>query len=437
MMGCPIRLIVPALGIALPWVVLAIWELCAGRLSVDAFGIAVALCVCISTTCLYKLCRSIEDLFNTLANIVGALRHGDYTQRIRGGGTDPVGMLMDEINQLADAMQQNRLAQTEEIHLLQNLIDKLDMAAFVLDEESRLTMLNPALSRLLDRPSGEVVGESAESLGLGTPSKRESESTVWMEFPRRSSRFMIHRTDFRQSGKARHLILLTDLRTPLREEERSAWKRLIRVMGHELNNSLTPIISLTRSLKGRIPASGMPAEKAHAFDEALDVISGRAEHLNHFMQDYSRLAKLPEPRREKVSVTALVGRVAKLEDSGALSVEGGPECLLNVDTAQVENVLINVVKNAMEASANAEGHVRIGWTRDATEVTINIDDDGPGIQGTENLFVPFYSTNPGGSGIGLVLSRELAEANGGTISLTNRAEGGCRAKIILPIALAE
>jgi len=205
-------------------------------------------------------------------------------------------------------------------------------------------------------------------------------------------------------------------------------------MGHELNNSLTPVISLAESLSARLEKLGMEGEDKTDFAEALSVIESRAVHLNHFMQDYSRLAKLPEPRREAVPVADLAQRVAQLENDPRLEVAGGPDCVLNVDPAQVENLLINVLKNALEAAGEGgAGKVSIGWKRGATEAILWIDDNGPGLSGTENLFVPFYSTKREGSGIGLVLSREIAEANGGNLSLANRPEGGCRATVVLPL----
>jgi nitrogen fixation/metabolism regulation signal transduction histidine kinase len=317
---------------------------------------------------------------------------------------------------------------------LQNLIDKLDLAVAVFDGAGKLSMANPAFGRLQDRPISLLIGASPQELGLAGALKVETESAHWMDFPGRSSRFLVHRTEFRQGGQPRVMVLLSDLKNPLREEERTAWKRLIRVMGHELNNSLTPVISLAESLNARLEKLGMEGEDKTDFAEALSVIESRAVHLNHFMQDYSRLAKLPEPRREAVPVAELAQRVAQLENDARLEVTGGPDCVLNVDPAQVENLLINVLKNALEAAGETgAGKVSFGWRRVATEAILWIDDNGPGLSGTENLFVPFYSTKREGSGIGLVLSREIAEANGGNLTLANRPEGGCRATVVLPL----
>jgi two-component system, NtrC family, nitrogen regulation sensor histidine kinase NtrY len=426
------------IGVAatVPWIAIVIYEHVVSPLSTPAIQVFFYIFGIYTIFMLGILWKRSHEQFNSLANLVRALRHGDYTQRAKVmDKSDSIGMLNDEINLLADELQQNRLAQMEEVFLLHNLIDKLEMPVVVLDEDYKLSLANPSFGRLFDRPLNEMEGSLVSDLFLRVIVEKETESTHWINFPRRSSRYMIHRTEFRQAGRVSHLILLTDLKNPLREEERSAWKRLIRVMGHELNNSLTPIMSLSQSLKSRVPQSGMNEEKSHAFEEALEVISSRAERLNHFMQEYSRLAKLPEPSREAVSLMPLLQRVSRLEGA-CVHIDGGPDCVLNVDPAQIENMFINVVKNAVEASEQGKGNVAISWRRESTEVTVWVDDNGLGLAGSENLFVPFFSTKQGGSGIGLVLSREIVEANGGSITLANRQEGGCRATIVLPLCVS-
>ncbi len=435
-MGFCNRVILLGLFFALPWIALSIGEHFLGCMPPEIAGVVYFVLILYSILLALLIRMAARDPFMSLANLVQSLRGGDYSQRIitNGRGGDPVAMLEEEVNLLVDALRGNRLARMEDTFLLQNLIDKLDLAVAVFDGSGRLSMANPAFGRLQDRPISLLVGTSPQELGLAGALKVETESAHWMDFPGRSSRFLVHRTEFRQGGQPRVMILLSDLKNPLREEERTAWKRLIRVMGHELNNSLTPVISLAESLSARLEKLGMEGEDKTDFAEALSVIESRAVHLNHFMQDYSRLAKLPEPRREAVPVADLAQRVAQLENDPRLEVAGGPDCVLNVDPAQVENLLINVLKNALEAAGEGgAGKVSIGWKRGATEAILWIDDNGPGLSGTENLFVPFYSTKREGSGIGLVLSREIAEANGGNLSLANRPEGGCRATVVLPL----
>ena len=437
--GFAVRCFLLGVIAVLPWIGLSVYEYAFGALSQEGMQLFIYVFGLFTAFMLLLLWVKIGAQFNSLANMVRGIRHGDFTQRARssGSGGDSVETLKDEVNLLADALQENRLAMMEEDFLLQRLIDKLEIAVLILDDNNMLSMANPAFERLLGKSVPEMMGQPVPEIGPGPRIGRDSESTRWINFPKCGSRYMIHRTEFRQGGRVHHLVLLTDLKNPLREEERNAWKRLIRVLGHELNNSLTPIISLTQSLKGRVSQSGMAEDKARSFGEALDVIASRAGHLNNFMLDYSRLAKLPEPSREPVLIDVLVNRVSGLEWGSRIHVEPGPECRMNVDPAQVEQLLINIVKNAVEASGPDGGAVAISWKRESAEVSIWVDDDGPGVADNENLFVPFFSTKKGGSGIGLVLCREIAEANGGSINLSNRHEGGCRATIVLPLSVSD
>lgn len=432
------RQLLTALAILIPWIGLSVFIQSSGPFQKDASNLIFFILIGYTFLLLLKLMQNANAGIHSLANLVRALRHGDYTQRASTGcGPGAWGVLQEEINLLADALQQNRLARMEDDFLLQNLIDKLEIAALVLDGNHRLLMVNTAFVSLFDKPAKELLGLRTDEIGLNLPMEKERENTIWLNLPRRSSRFIIHRTEFRRAGKARLLLLMTDLRNPLREEERTAWKRLIRVIGHELNNSLTPIISLARSVKGRVQQIVPNETQAKSIVEALEVIDSRAMHLNHFMQDYSRLAKLPEPRREAVPLSALLQRVSGLENSSRIDFTSGPECTLNVDPAQVENLFINLIKNAFDAMDKSENaRISISWRRQATEVTVWIDDNGPGFEASENLFVPFFSTKPEGSGIGLVLSRQIAEANGGSLELENRKEGGCRASVVLPLRVS-
>jgi nitrogen fixation/metabolism regulation signal transduction histidine kinase len=425
-------------SLAVPWIGFGLYEHFVARIPSAFANVLLFLFLIYSLVVVGILWKATHDAFYTLANLVRAIRNGDYSQRAATTvREDPFGSLKYEINELADELQRNRLSSTENDFLVQNLIDKLDMAVLILDEGRKLAMANPSFGRLYDRPIAELVGLGLDELGLKGVLFSETGPTHWIIFPARSSRYLVHVTEFRQDGRARLLYLFTDLKNPLREEERTAWKRLIRVMGHELNNSLTPIISLTNSLKTRIPSSGMDAGNAADFAEALDIVSSRATHLGNFVQSYAQLAKLPEPKRDAVPLGRLLSLVANLENNDRIIVENDAECVVNVDPAQVENLFINVIKNAMEAMGESAGKVRVSWKRQSTEVTVWVDDEGPGIAAEENLFVPFFSTKPNGNGIGLIFCREIAEANGGSIELKNREGGGCRAQIVLPLAVSD
>ena len=372
--------------------------------------------------------------FYTLANLVRALHQGDFGQRILPyPKTDVIGSLHEEINTLADVLQNNRFAAVESKRRFQYLIDQLDIGVIVCNEGQKLVMANAYASRLLGKSPSKLAGNSLEELSLEALWECASGRTLWLNFPDKSSRYLIHSSSFRDEGRPQRVFLLTDVKNPLREEERTAWKRLIRVLGHELNNSLTPIISLSQSLKTRVKSLDIPVDKQQSSVEALDMIAARAQGLTRFVDDYSKLAKLPEPDRKPVGVEACIRHIIRLFDTPTITINPGPSCSVLVDSDQVEQMMINIIRNAMETIPEESGKITIHWDKENMDAIIHIEDNGPGIEDGDNLFVPFFSTKPGGSGIGLVLSQQIAESNGGSIRLENREEGGCRVTIRLPL----
>jgi nitrogen fixation/metabolism regulation signal transduction histidine kinase len=326
--------------------------------------------------------------------------------------------------------------------LLRTVMEEIDVAIFTFDNENKLRLVNRAGERLLARPLERLLGFTAGELGLGGSLEGDAALTMELSFPGGSGRWGMRRGSFRQAGLPHHLVVLSDLSRALRDEERQAWQRLIRVMGHELNNSLAPIQSVAQSLESALQSitsepesqTGPAAALLDDMRQGFSIIRSRTEALGRFMAAYSKLARLPSPKLAPVEVRGWISRVAKLETRVKLKVEEGPDVVISGDADQLEQLLINLVHNAADAVQENGGKASIGWSRQDSYLNVWVADEGPGISNTANLFVPFFTTKQGGTGIGLVLSRQIAEAHGGTLTLENRRDAtGCEARLRLPL----
>ena len=376
----------------------------------------------------------------TISNLLAALREGDYSIRARGARTDEaLGLALFEVNALADVLRGQRLGALEATALLRRVIAEVDVAIFTFDQDQRLRLINRAGERFLGQAAARTLERTAGELGLAPCLEGEVPRTVELPFGGRLGRWEIRRSAFRQDGRPHQLVVLSDLSRALREEERQAWQRLIRVLGHEINNSLAPIQSIAQSLgealdRGKRPGTAAPADSAEDFRRGLAVIAARSEALSRFMAAYSRLARLPRPKLAPVDLAALMRRVVGLETRLSVRIASESALWVTADADQLEQLLINLVSNGVDAALETGGGVTVAWNLVDHAVEVRIEDEGPGVPETANLFVPFYTTKPQGSGIGLVLSRQIAEAHGGTLSLENRAEGqGCIARLTLPV----
>lgn len=377
--------------------------------------------------------RHVVHPLQSLANLLEALREGDYS--LRGRNVDPddaVGEVMVEVNALSRTLHSQRLEALEAGVLLQKVIAEVDLAVFAFDAERRLRLVNRAGETLMAARASHLLDRPARSLGLEPMLDEVSGHIVSHVFPGGAGRWEIRRRSFREGGRPHELLVISDLSRALREEERQAWQRLVRVIGHELNNSLAPIKSMAGTLQRLIDRETLPDDWRDDANAGLAVIHDRAESLSRFIGAYARLARLPAPVRRAVDFPALLRRVASLH-GGTVEVEAGPDVVLDADADQLEQVLINVIKNAVEASGEF-GRVRVRWQISNDDLRVEIEDDGPGLARTDNLWVPFFTTKPGGTGIGLVLSRTIVENHGGTVSLENSPAGrGCVARVELPL----
>ncbi len=381
--------------------------------------------------------RRVVRPLQTMANLLSALREGDFSIRARGANRDePLGDVYAEINFLGNVLQAQRLGALEATALLRTVMEEIDVAIFAFDSKETLRLVNRSGQELLATPAERILGHSAGELGLKEGREGEDPRVLPnMKFPGGTGRWGMRRTSFREGGLPHTLIVIADLSVPLREEELKAWQRLVRVLGHELNNSLAPIKSIAGSLSSILKRGQRTPDWEDDMRSGLEIIETRADGLSRFMQAYARLAKLPPPTLAPAEVAPLIRRAAALETRVAIAVTGGPDLTANVDAAQVEQVLINLFKNAVDAALDNHGGVRVSWQRHGAALEVRIEDDGHGLANTANLFVPFFTTKPSGSGIGLLLCRQIAENHGGTLSLRNREGGasGCLATLRLPI----
>jgi PAS domain S-box-containing protein len=371
----------------------------------------------------------------TMSNLLAALREGDYSIRARGAREgSALGEVLLEVNSLGETLRQQRLGAFEATALLRTIMSEIDVAIFTFDPERRLRLVNRAGEALLGQSMDKLLSKTAKELALDTCLDANEDEPLTLNFPGASGRWGVRRSTFREQGLPHELLVLTDLSRTLREEERRAWQRLVRVLGHEMNNSLAPIKSLAASLESLLRREPLPSDWKDDASAGLNSIASRADSLGRFLQAYTRLTKLPPPQRQDVDLAKLVQRVVDLEPRLKVGVVPGPKTVIRADAAQIEQALINLMHNAVDAALETRGNVVIGWREKQDWVEIFVQDEGPGIMNPANLFVPFFTTKPEGSGIGLPLSRQIAEAHGGSLVLMNREnDRGAQALLRLPL----
>jgi two-component system, NtrC family, nitrogen regulation sensor histidine kinase NtrY len=432
--GHDLRVLLLALAAGLPAVLVCVILLALGNYSGREQWTLDLLVVILWLSFSFAARERVANPLRTLANLLEAMREGDYSIRARvDNPEEAMGEVMQQVNAMAATLRDQRLGALEATALLRKVMEEIDVAAFAFDPLQALRLVNRAGERLLAQPAERLLARDATSLGLGEFLAGETEQIMQRTFPGASGRWGIRRSTFREGGVKHQLLVVTDLTRPLREEELQAWQRIVRVIGHELNNSLTPIKSIAQSLEQLIKNDPRPDDWSEDMSRGLNVIAARSESLSRFMSSYARLAKLPPPKFGAVEVNALLRRVTSLETRMQVFFEECPALTIQGDADQLEQVLINLIRNAVDAAQETGGRVFVRHHQTPYTVEIMVRDEGPGLSNTANLFVPFFTTKRGGSGIGLVISRQIAEAHNGSLTLRNAGDGpGCEAKLILP-----
>lgn len=450
------RLVGLLLALAVPGTVLACVALYLAHASAWIWVCSLALLLLLLASLSMTTFRHIIRPLQTLSNVVGALRENEYSFRARETGQgDALGDLAAQINELSRDLRARRHRESETFALLERVFETIDLPVFAFDPGSNLQLMNPAALKMLQLPISSMLHQSADFLGLTKLLSSPDNSVVGLNLHGRQSQWMVRKSRIYQNGIPHTLLLLSDVSGVLREQERQAWKRLIRVLAHEVNNSLTPIKSIVGSLRLQMQrfeapqfvASGKMLQPGYAtqtvnpveIEHGLSIVEERAESLNRFLQAYSQLAKLPPPVQASFSAASMLERVCHLETRLKVALDISGETDIYADSAQLEQALINVVRNAVDAAFEAHpdktaARVTLRCKRQSDNIVIQVKDNGIGLANPANLFVPFYTTKPGGTGIGLILALQIVEGHRGTLTVTNRDDSqGCCAEIRLPI----
>lgn len=426
------RILDGSVVIAAPGLLVAAMLLWGGAAS-RAAGVWLLLgAVVVTVWLIRRQCRRLVYPLRTLSSLLDALRLGDYSLRGTAGGA--LDDLVYDINALAERLQKERLQFEESSYLLGKTLAALDNAVLVFDQDARLRLLNPAAQRLLQAERHDLFGRLAQDLGLQSLLDAPSGQLVNHRFNGRSGRFEVRHAPLRTGGRSGRLLVINDVGRVLREEERQAWQRLLRVLGHEVNNSLAPIQSMAGTLASLALREPLPEDWREDFRGGLDLIGHRAGALSRFLASYSQLTRLPPPQRREVPLGSLLEKLARLDARLPVQLQPGPPVQVAVDPDQLEQALINLMRNAVEASLPVGGAVIVRWREESDRVVIEVLDEGAGPPASDNLFVPFFTTKPGGSGIGLALARQVAEAHDGGVSLLARTGArGAVATLWLPM----
>ncbi len=385
----------------------------------------------------YQIYRKLTHQMLSMQNLLHSLAQGDYSFRLRPlYDNGELGKLIKTINTLSNRLSQQRRETVESQLLLSTIIEHIDVAIVALNDESIVSFYNAAAKNLflIEQAGSRLTLIDPLAFVNSLPAGHHQVIELALRFTR--GKYQIHLEEFREAGQQHKLLFVTDVNRLLRNEERKAWQSLVRVISHEINNSLSPIASISQTLSRLISRQETLLEDYDDLIDGLAIITSRANGLKEFLDGYKQLAKFPEPQLQWVFIDKLIRKTAVLFKEQNIIFDGASDTRICIDPVKFEQVMINLIKNAAESMAqiNVLGTIQISWTTDGTLFRLIICDQGAGINNADNFFVPFYSTKKNGMGIGLVLCREIIEAHNGRLSIANKLdEKGCCVSIELPL----
>jgi len=381
-----------------------------------------------------------EQQIRTLSNILEAMIDGDYSLRGRLQHNQAFQELLGSVNSLAETLSRHKVEAKESKLLLEKIMQQMDAMVIAVDEQGFIVMANDSAKKLLigkQHSAAKLQEIPLIEIELGEVISKANSGIIEFNHQSLGGEHFLFKETFLSNGKQHQLYLITSAERLLIEKERKAWQSLFRVLSHEINNSLTPIASISQAMKQKLQDENKALNRA-SLCEGVNIINERAEALSAFITSYSQLSHLTLPNKTEFDLNSLVIKLAKLFTDCQLQyldhLVTADQLIVSADKSQLEQVLINIFKNAREAMAQHTKVVEITYQADEKHLHLIIRDQGVGIANTDNLFVPFYTTKPQGSGIGLSLCRQIMFNHGGIIKLMNRTDTqGAEVVLSLPL----